>query len=188
MKIAFDLDGTITDFYSYVITFGRLYGLENFNNDKIKNKNGFEIEEIFDWSDKEVLEFKKYIRTNLRMKVKPRTFVKECINKLHGKGNEIYILTSRKEEDLINSKENTKKWLIENDIYFDHLIIGNSNKLEECIKHNIDIFIDDKIKHCEKVNEYGIKTFIVNNPYNTNSSIERVNDFYELYIKINNNI
>lgn len=184
MRIGIDLDGTITDFYSYLVTFGREFGKENFNNDKIKNYYGFEIEEIFDWNEEEIIKFKEYVRTTLRMEVKPRIFAKECLYRLHKLGHIIYIITSRKEEDQYDTLNNTKKWLKDNNIYYDYLLLGNSNKLEECLNNKIDIFVDDKIKHCSKTQSANIRTYLFDNPYNRNSSLNRVNNFYELYKNI----
>ena len=83
MRIGIDLDGTITDFYSSLIKHGVEYGEKHFNNGKIKDYKGFEIHEIFDWSDEEVAIFKEYVRTEMRMGVKPRNGSIEVIKELH---------------------------------------------------------------------------------------------------------
>ena len=180
MRIGIDLDGTITDFYSSLIKHGVEYGEKHFNNGKIKDYKGFEIHEIFDWSDEEVAIFKEYVRTEMRMGVKPRNGSIEVIKELHDLGHKIYIITSRKESDQIDCLENTKLWLKNNNVCYDELILGNSNKLEECINHKIDIFVDDKIKHCKKCHENGIDVVLVDNPYNKDCDLKRVSSFYEL--------
>lgn len=180
MRIGIDLDGTITDFYSSLLKHGVEFGEKNFNNGKIKNYNGFEIWEIFDWTEEEVAIFKEYVRSEMRMGVKPREGSIEVIKELHDLGHKIYIITSRKESDQINCLENTKLWLEKNNVCYDELILGNSNKLEECINHKIDIFVDDKIKHCKKCHDHGIEVFLVDNPYNKDCDLKRVNSFYEL--------
>lgn len=180
MRIGIDLDGTITDFYRDLIKYGVEFGKKNFDNGRIKNYNGFEIWEIFDWTDEEITIFKEYVRTKMRIGVKPREGAIEVIKELHDLGHKIYIITSRKESDQINCLENTKKWLKKNNICYDKLIIGNSNKLEECINHKIDIFIDDKVKHCKRCFEYGIEVILFGNPYNRNCNLKRINSFYEL--------
>lgn len=174
MNIGIDLDGTITDFYNFIVNYAK-------DKYKIKDENGFEIEEIFDLNESELASFKELIRKNLRMEVKPRDGASLYINKLHDLGFKIFIITSRKDRDLIDPLLNTKKWLKDNNIYYDKLVIGNSNKLEECINNKIDIFIDDKIKHCSKTKIANIKTFIFDNIYNKNSDIDRVYSFEELF-------
>lgn len=116
----------------------------------------------------------------MREKIKPREYAIDFFKEVHKLKVEIYIITSRGKNDLFSPLKETKKWLQDNDIYYDKLIIGNSNKLEECIKHKIDVFVDDKEKHCKKVNDYGIKTFIFDNRYNKNSNLIRVYNFNDL--------
>jgi len=180
MRIGIDLDGTITDFYNSLIKYGVEFGERNFNNGRIKDCKGFEIHEIFDWTLEEVEIFKEYVRCEMRMIVEPREGSIEVIKELHNLGHKIYIITSRKESDQINCLENTKLWLKNNNVYYDELILGNSNKLEECINHEIDLFVDDKIKHCKKCHENGIEVVLFDNPYNKDCELKRVNSFYEL--------
>ena len=99
MRIGIDLDGTITDFYRDLIKYGVEFGKKNFDNGRIKNYNGFEIWEIFDWTDEEITIFKEYVRTKMRIGVKPREGAIEVIKELHDLGHKIYIITSRKESD-----------------------------------------------------------------------------------------
>ena len=184
MNIGIDLDGTITDFHRYLVRYGKIFLKNNNIKYKIKDSKAFHEEDIFDINNDELELLKKYIRTELRMKVKPRKNASYFLKKLHDMNYKIYIITSRKESDQIDCLNNTKKWLKDNDIYYDYLIIGNSNKLEECINNKIDIFIDDKIKHCKAVFDKGIKSYIFNNVYNKDTNIDRVNNFDMLLEKI----
>ncbi len=177
MKIGIDLDGTLTDFNSYIISCGKKYGKKHFNNSKLINKNAYEISDIFNWNENEVKEFKEYIRTELRMKIKPRKNASRFLKFLHKNNFQIYIVTSRKESDLENCINNTKLWLSNNHLYYDKLLIGNSDKLSECKKNNIDIFIDDKIKHCQRCINNNIETYIFDNRYNQDSCIPRIYNF-----------
>lgn len=67
--------------------------------------------------------------------------------------------------------------LIKGANYKDKFIVG---KKEECQKHNINIFIDDKIKHVKKVSEVGIKSLLFDNVYNKDCPIKRIYSFKEL--------
>ena len=44
----------------------------------------------------------------------------------------------------------TKKWLEDNNIYYDNLILTDAYdkcaKTKQCLKHNIDIMIDDSVQ------------------------------------------
>ncbi|MGM9877068.1 MAG: hypothetical protein ACI33S_00310 [Bacilli bacterium] len=179
MNIGIDLDGTITDFHKSLLINGKKF-LKKHNIDyKIKEQNKFEIEDIFELSTNDLKIFKEYVRTELRMNTLPRDDAVKTINKLK-ENNKIFIITSRKETDQIDCYNSTKLWLDNNNIYYDKLIIGNSNKVEECQKHNINIFIDDKIKHVKKVSEVGIKSLLFDNVYNKDCTIKRIYSFKEL--------
>jgi len=182
MNIGIDLDGTITDFHRYLVIYGKQF-LKDY---KIKNQNGYSVSDIFYINNDDEKRLNEYIRTELRMKVKPRKNAKEFLDYLHNNNYKVIIITSRKETDQIDVKNNTIKWLKDNKLYYDKLVIGNSNKAEECIKNKIDIFIDDKIKHCKSVQNEGIKTYIFNNTYNKEETLNRIYSFSELINVFNN--
>ena len=56
----------------------------------------------------------------------------------------------------------TKKWLEDNNIYYDNLILTDAYdkcaKTKQCLKHNIDIMIDDSVHICSDCIENGITT------------------------------
>lgn len=181
MKIGIDLDGTITDFNSAIIKEGKRYGKKQFGNGKIANKSAYDIENIFLWKEQEVVEFKEYIRTFYRMKIKPRKSAVKVIRYLHNKGHKIYIVTSRKEVDQADVYNNTVRWLNKNNIYYDKLCLGNSNKADVCIKNHIDVLIDDKIKHYISCKRMGINCLLFDNLYNKEcNTIDRIYSFDDL--------
>lgn len=164
---------------------GRYYNKYIFEKKEVFNINSYAINDIFDWNDTEIYEFMDYMKKNVRNAISPRPFAVECINMLKYQGNEIYIISSRKERELENPLMETKKWLDKHNIKYDKLFIGDSNKKKICFENNVDIFIDDKIKQCEEVASNGVKTYLFDNLYNKDyHGLERVFDFYELYDKI----
>ena len=50
-----------------------------------------------------------------------------------------------------NIKEITEKWLEQNQVEYDELIINASDKLKLVQEKNIDIFIDDSFKNCKSI-------------------------------------
>ena len=61
------------------------------------------------------------------------------------------------------------------------------NGADICKRENIDVFIDDSIKNCVSVGEYGIRVFIYDNTYNKNEDrFDRVYNWKEIYDKIKN--
>ena len=113
----------------------------------------------------------------------------EVITKLKKDGNKISFVTAR----LLNIKncnteEITKKSLKDNNIPYDKLVINISDKLKYCKENGIEIFIEDSFDTCKQLEENGIKTFLMTTKMNqelNEGDIERVNNWDELYKKIN---
>ena len=67
-----------------------------------------------------------------------------------------------------NPYELCKRYLSKYNIKYDKLIVDAHDKGSICKRENIDVFIDDSIKNCVSVGEYGIRVFIYDNTYNKN--------------------
>lgn len=81
---------------------------------------------------------------NIYEDVEIKSGVKDIINRLHSKGNEIYLITART-NGIYNVEEITIKWLNKNGIIYDKLIMGcyGEIKAKACKDNHIDIMIDD---------------------------------------------
>ena len=148
MKIGIDIDGVLVDLERYVIDYGTKMCIENQWPINLKLNEYFEKEK-FSWTDEQEEEFwNKYLEKYV-LETKPREFAKEVIKKLRKENNKIYIITARNEEGLPpetygKMQEFTKKWLLDNGIDNDELIFASdAEKLEQCLKNNIDIMIED---------------------------------------------
>ena len=82
-NIGIDLDGTITDFHRYLVRYGKKFLKDNNIKFKIKNQKAYEINEIFELKENDLELLKEYVRTELRMKVKPRKHAIETLKELH---------------------------------------------------------------------------------------------------------
>ena len=84
----------------------------------------------------------------------------------------------------------TKKWLEDNNIYYDNLILTDAYdkhaKTKQCLEHNIDIMIDDSVRICSDCIENGITTILMDTPYNKYSKIQRVKSWKEFYRYVSN--
>ena len=112
--------------------------------------------------------------------VKPRKSAVEVINFLKEKGHKIFLITARFDDGIVDVKAITEKWLEENKINYDKLIINSHNKLETAKQEDINLFIDDSIRNCEMVSSGDIKTYMFsteNNNYYENEKIEIASDF-----------
>ena len=148
MKIGIDIDGVLIDLERYVIDYGTKMCVEKQWKINLKLDEYFEKERFF-WTDEREEEFWNTYLEDYVLKTNPREFSKEVIEKLRKENNKIYIITARNEEGLPpesygRMQEFTKKWLLDNGIEYDELIFASdAEKLEQCIKNDIDIMIED---------------------------------------------
>lgn len=109
------------------------------------------------------------------------------ISKLLNDGNEIYIITSRGEKNYKGSKKLTLDFLKNNNIKYTKLILNCFEKAKICKENNIDILIDDSVKYCEDYKKIGGQSILFTSEINKsiNTDIQRVDNWKELYNKIN---
>lgn len=84
----------------------------------------------------------------------------------------------------------TIEWLNKYNIYYDKLILTNAyskeSKADICVENDIDVMIDDSITICSNCINKGVKTFIMDTPYNKNTTISRVHSWKEIYEVLKN--
>ena len=140
MNIGIDIDGVLNNYNNYQKKEGKKYFKK-----KIINPYGYTLKEIFGVTKEEDQEFWNKHIINYVTKFKARPKAAKTIKKLHKNGHKIIIITARSHHSI--SSENMRKilikWLEENSIYYDELIMTNPNKLEICLKKHIDIMIED---------------------------------------------
>ncbi len=193
MKIAFDIDGVLTDITSFQLTSGEKY----FKRQAI-NKNAFTIKEMFGCTD---MEEKKFWHSNLLkyyIFTPTRVGVMENLKKLKEEKHKIFLMNSRKfinESAKINKLINiiVEEWLKYNKIEYDEILYCSENKIDQVVKNNIDVVVLNKV---DDINEISTVTNVVcfNTRYNSfsvNKNIIRIDSFYELknvLNKIKNNL
>ena len=190
MKIGIDIDNVISNFDDILLNEYLLHD-KKLRNSGIINKDADYIRKgMFDWSEYEETNFYKNNVERIAKKLNTIEGTKEYIDKLHQDGHIIYIITGRDNGDYKKPYTMTKKWLDDNNIYYDNLILTDANdkhaKTEECIKHNIDIMIDDSIRICSDCIENGIKAILMETPYNKKSNIQKVKNWKEFYKYVSN--
>mgnify|MGYP004669563243 FL=1 len=183
MNIGIDIDDTISNTYDFLFNYAQKYTIID-KNKEIKNVNRNAITHMYtttfhNWTDEEEKEFLNKYYEKIIKEVKPKMYAVEIINKLKAEGHKIYLITARFKMDNININLLTQKWVEENNIQYDKLIIDAQNKLEIAKENNIDIFIDDSIKNCETIaNDGKIKTFIFDSIVNINYKNEKITRVY----------
>ena len=190
MKIGIDIDNVISNLNDTLLTEYLLHDKE-LRNSGIINKNADYIRKgMFDWNEDEETNFYKNNIERIAKKLGVIEGAKEYIDKLHDDGHIICIITGRDNGEYTEPYNMTKKWLEDNNIYYDSLILTDAYdkhaKTKECLEHNIDIMIDDSVRICSDCIENGITTILMDTPYNKYSNIQRVKSWKEFYRYVSN--
>ena len=190
MKIGIDIDNVISNFNDTLLTEYLLHDKE-LRNSGIINKNADYIRKgMFDWNEDEETNFYKNNIERIAKKLGVIEGAKEYIDKLHDDGHIICIITGRDNGEYTEPYNMTKKWLEDNSIYYDNLILTDAYdkraKTKQCLEHNIDIMIDDSVSICSDCVENGITTILMDTPYNRYSNIQRVKSWKEFYRYVSN--
>lgn len=123
MKLGIDIDNVISDFNTSLLK-DYIKHDKKLRNTGIINKNASYIREgMFDCTDEEELTYYKNNIERITANLKPIKDAKKYIDKLHEDGNSIYIISGRDNGDYKDPYKLTGKWLKENNIYYDELIL-----------------------------------------------------------------
>lgn len=191
MNIGIDIDDTISNTYETFLPYMKKFVEQDLNRKLDLNLSSridyYNIIEKYGVSEEEARIFWVNYYVSILESVKPKKSSVEIVNRLKEKGNKIFLITARFDDGIVDVKAITKKWLEQNDIKYDKLIINSHNKLEIAKQEEIDIFIDDSIRNCEMISSGNIKTYMFltdNNNYYENKKIEKVSSWDEFYEKI----
>lgn len=182
MRIGFDIDDVITDTSSsmkeYIIKYDT-------NGELTKN-----IEDIMRGDASTPFIEKFFIDNFLHIagNAKIKENASKVINNLFNNGNEIYLITARGEQRKIfhDTEALTLNYLKQNNICYTHIIFNAIDKAKICKDYKIDLMIDDSIKHCETVQNEGIKSILFTSVVNKSlpTTVTRVDNWLELEEKI----
>ena len=190
MNIGIDIDDTISETFETLLPYAQKYTIEELkrkSNIELKNNltNHFYIVYINGWNEEEAIIFWEKYYAEILKKVSIKKFAAEYINKLKQEGHKIYLITARWDMKNENVEQITKKWLEENNVNYDELIINASDKLKVAREKEIDIFVDDSFKNCKNIaDNSNIKVYIMNTKMNeslNDSKIQRVFSWPEVY-------
>ena len=185
MNIGIDIDNVISNFNEVLLNEFLIHDKDLRNNGIINANADYITRGMFDWSKEELDEFYMNNIERIAKKLVVLDGAKEYIDKLKNDGYNIFIITGRDNGEYTNPYEMTKKWLDENNIIYDKLILTNAydthSKAKECLKNHIDIVIDDSKRICEDCVTNNITTLLMDTPYNKDSNITRVHNWEEIY-------
>lgn len=165
MRIGIDIDDTLTNIkdkldeavLKYALSLGKEISFDNIKLEDVKN-DGKMYQEVYSFNYDELKYFLKDIQEEITDNAIPRDNVVDIINKLKKDGHEIIIITARDSEFHEDPYMQSKRWLDNNQIYYDKLIVNARNKKDVCQSEKIDLLIDDSLSNCLNVSSVGIKT------------------------------
>ena len=185
MKIGIDIDGVLVDLERYVMDYGTKMCVEKQWQINLK-LDEYSEKKKFSWTSEQEEEFWNTYLEKYVLDTKPREFAKEIIEKLRKENNKIYIITARNEEGLPpetygRMQEFTKNWLLNNQIEYDELIFASdTEKLEQCLKNDIDVMIEDSPNNILDISNK-IKVIKYDCQYNKNIKGDNIITAYSWY-------
>lgn len=187
MNIGIDIDDTINDLTSILVKYASEYNKAT-KIEHVIQPHEWEFEKAFGWDESNIKEFLEKHFHKAYIDAKPKEHSVEIIKKLKEEGNQIIIITARSDEEVKNAHYYSEEWLKKHDIPYDKLISNSYDKARKCIENNVDLFIDDRITHCENVYENAkIPVYLFDSEYNKNhenTNFKRVFSWLEVYNEI----
>ena len=178
MRIGIDIDDTIVNTSEMCINYVK----------KLDKKYGENIKDIITDNIKNpvvTLFYDNYLY-DVIAHAKLKEDAVKVINELY-RDNEIYLITARSERFIKDVDNMTKNLLDSYNIKYNKIITGAGKKAELCVENNIDLLIDDSIKHCTNLSNIGIDTLLFNSINNKDieTNLKRVYNWNEVYDYVN---
>lgn len=176
MRVGFDLDGVLYDFGNavrvYLDSIGREYGWK----DDAEEPHHWDFYEYWHMDRKEFAQVcHDGVDAGYIFSGDARPNAAEAVNRVADMGHEIIIITDRFfGEDPKASHVATEIWLAEHGIPY-HELHFSPNKLIA----PTDTFVEDKLENYDTLNLAGVKSYLVNRPWNEvegGDARNRIND------------
>jgi len=178
LNIGIDIDDTITDtYYNLLPIIAIKY---NINLNKLYKKKY-----TYGKMHKLLPNYLEFCRENSLGVIKIVPLKKDVIkvfNKFKEDGHNIIFITARDHKEYDDPYKVCYDYLINNGVKFDKIIVDANDKAKECLKENIDLFIDDNTNNCLQVSSSGVPTLQYHNDFTTHArNVKRVYDWNEIY-------
>lgn len=114
-----------------------------------------------------------------------REGVIEVLTKLREQGHKIIFITARNHKEFSDPYKISHDFLNVNGVPYDKLLVNISDKAQQCLLENIDLFIDDNNDNCRSVHNTGIKTWQFGTIFTQKiKNIDRVTSWDEIYRRV----
>lgn len=188
MKIGIDIDNTITDTLPIIKEYCQIYNDTVVKRNLTMHEDGVASYNLFDWTEEENHDFCMNYLEKAVLKAKVKENAKDIIKKLKEEGHEIYIISARVTPIFKTPYESTEKYLKENGIIYDKLIVGSIDKLPICLEYNLDVFLEDEPRYINDISKH-IPVIVFDEIFNkqcNGDNIYKVTNWNQIYKIINN--
>jgi uncharacterized HAD superfamily protein len=191
VNIGIDIDNTITHTSDMIAKYAGVFGKENDLPTKLDLREYY-LEKSLNWGKENTDRFLRTCLMDIYQRVAPKQNAIEVIQELH-KTNTIILVTSRNQQ-LPSLTETTLKWLNDNKVEFDKLIMNNTDnmhhfsKLSVCLENNVEVMIEDHHELAYELSER-IPVLMFDYPYNAHvatDNIIRITDWTQVPAIIEN--
>ena len=193
MKIGIDIDDTCFYTAEAMIKYADIFeeertGIINKRDTLGLIKNRYYLEAIYNWNREIKFDFFNKYYKNVLEECRMLSNVNIIIDKLKRDGHTVHFVTARLMNiDNCDTRKITLESFKNNNINFDSLDLGVSNKIPFFKENHIDVCIEDSYETCKEAESEGIKSILMTTKMNKNidsGSIIRVNNWNEVYNKI----
>ena len=188
MKIGIDLDGVVIDSETTFRTYEEIFDLDKLNGNNLINREEPKFQARYNWKDEEQKEFiKNYFMTVSKQSPLMAGFI-GVYNLLKKENVEFIVITARGGLGGEEMRDDAERLLNKYNIKFDKYYWKQDDKLEICLKENIDLMIDDDYKIIDKLAKNNIKTLYFRDTglkkLQENEYIKEVNNGGDIYRSI----
>lgn len=181
MIIGIDIDDTISKTNQSIRAFAYQYDQEVLGGKGYKDKDAFRFKDMLHWTDENVESFMETVRSGdlfYNLQTIPDSAL--YINKLYDEGYKIYFITRRR--DVSNVRKATETWLNNNGYKYHKLFMNMDEKGNICKQENVELFIDNDIRHIKEVTDQGIDSILIEDDFNKNvTEYNKLSTWQEIY-------
>ena len=194
IKIGVDLDGVVFDSETTFRVYEEIFDIDK-NQNKLTDRSEAKYQQRYSWSEEEQKEFEKYWREISQSSGLMSGF-KKVYQRLKEDGVELIAITARGLNGSGNEfqfmEDDAKRILTENGVVFDKYYWKQKDKLEVCLKENVDFMIDDDYRIISKIADHKIRTMYFRDTgikkLEENEYIKEVNNWGDVYRIIHNSL
>ena len=193
MKIGIDLDGVVIDSETTFRTYEEIYDMDILKQNNLVDRTEPKFQARYNWNAEQQKDFCKRYFLQVSKESNLMSGFMATYNRLKKQGHEFVVITARgllpDGTFMKEMEDDAKRVLNENGILFDKYYWGQKDKLEVCLKENIDIMIDDDWKIIKKLSDNSVKTLCFRDTnlkkLEETECIREVNNWGDIYRKIN---